>query len=403
MDCGRPCHGGRRSEPGRATAGPELEIIREKKGGKTEHLPGDAICMFYKCQLICGDGKQVVVSGRRLGSGRRWRKGRSKGSRGSESLGVVEPLKRDTPNTLSFLLIYIYIYIISRNFHPFGTLLFQGGTNPEGKNLAEHCLPVCRGVGGRPAWPPVCPCPAGAARGRGRLRVPGPHSGFKALRVFAKASPGRTLPSPHCTSSHSCLKGCSLAGRGARPIPELCAPSTWSHSSAAGEGTVRCASSQERRLFGTCLPPAVWVSLSRLLGWGAGRGPWQSLEMAGDGRQDQTSKPECPGSRSLCSTPRGGSRLRGPGTDGRWSEWDPGLPRGLEQQGLVASALWPPPSAWQGLAWAPGTVLPHPRVRPQNGGSSHPAADGEEARPRTVQSEASLGRSGRRGNSTLGV
>lgn len=107
MDCGQPCHRGRCSEPGRATAGTELKKMREKKAGRTEHLLCDTLCTFCKCKLICGDRKQVVVSGRRLGSGQTWSRGRREGSRGSDSLGVVEPLTRDIANTLSFLLLYI--------------------------------------------------------------------------------------------------------------------------------------------------------------------------------------------------------------------------------------------------------------------------------------------------------
>lgn len=123
-------------------------------------------------------------------------------------------------------------------------MLFQGGTNPEGRNLAEHCLPHLqrgRGLHRLASCPPV---PSRSARGGCRLRVLGPHSEFRALQFSAKASPGHTPQHPPPTSSSSCLKGCSLAGWGAHPIPELCAPlAPRSPVYAAGEGTVRCASS----------------------------------------------------------------------------------------------------------------------------------------------------------------
>lgn len=104
--------------------------------------------------------------------------------------------------------------------------------------------PIYRGEGGCTAWPPVRPCPAGA---------PGAGAGSGFWDHTVNSEPYSFLPKPVLatplntpppTSSSSCLKGCSLAGWGAHPIPELCAPlAPRSPVYAAGEGTVRCASS----------------------------------------------------------------------------------------------------------------------------------------------------------------
>ena len=54
---GRPRRGGRRGHPGRATAGMELGVIREKKAGKAEHTLPDAIRTPYRHRLLHGDRK----------------------------------------------------------------------------------------------------------------------------------------------------------------------------------------------------------------------------------------------------------------------------------------------------------------------------------------------------------
>lgn len=132
---------------------------------------------------------------------------------GVPRLGKLRVVEAKAPNKRPSRYSAFSLSMISRNLCSFAILLFQGGTNPEGKHLAEHCLPCLQRAG-------VAPTRHLAARCR-------LESCDYKVEVYVKASP---WPSPLRLRPPLLLLWLSKAtvwrGWGPRPIPELCPPGT---------------------------------------------------------------------------------------------------------------------------------------------------------------------------------